>query len=180
MNFQLTTEQRMIRDLAREFTEKEIFPVAAQFDREDKFPHEIHRKALELGLLHLTVPDGLRRRRAGRLRVGPRHRATGLGLLRHRRRDRPQHGRGRRPDRGRHRSPEAKVSRPNSLRGEFGCYAATEPGAGSDVAGLQTRAERRGDRYVINGTKIWISNATVANFAVVFAKTDPARRASRV
>lgn len=173
MNFQLTAEQRMIRDLARDFTEKEIIPVAARFDREDMFPHEIHRKALELGLLNLTIPTAYGGAGLGVLElalvteqfargccgIGG---AIGLNAVA--------------SDALNVAGTEAQKQKylPRLTRGEFGCYAATEPGAGSDVAGLQTRAERRGDRYVLNGTKIWISNATVSNFAVVFAKTDPA------
>ena len=60
------------------------------------------------------------------------------------------------------------------LDGQCGAYAVTEPSAGSDVAAIKTRAERRGDRYVINGSKVWISNAPLAQFFVIFAKTDPA------
>ena len=59
------------------------------------------------------------------------------------------------------------------VKGEFGAYCATEPGAGSDVAGMKTRATKRGGEYVINGSKIWISNAPLASFFIVFAKTDP-------
>ena len=59
------------------------------------------------------------------------------------------------------------------VAGELGCYAVTEPGAGSDVAAITTRARRVGDQYVLNGSKIWISNAPEARFIVVFAKTDP-------
>ncbi|MDQ3260241.1 MAG: acyl-CoA dehydrogenase family protein, partial [Pseudomonadota bacterium] len=58
------------------------------------------------------------------------------------------------------------------LNGEFGAYCATEPGAGSDVAGMQTRATKHGNDYLINGSKIWISNAPLASFFLVFAKTD--------
>jgi acyl-CoA dehydrogenase len=59
------------------------------------------------------------------------------------------------------------------LAGEFGAYALTEPSAGSDVAGIKTRAVRRGDSYVLNGSKVWISNAPLASLFVIFAKTDP-------
>jgi acyl-CoA dehydrogenase len=173
MDFQLTAEQRMIRDLARSFTEKEILPVAARYDREEKFPLDIQRRALELGLLHLTVPTKYGGGGLGvfELALVTEQLAWGccgiggaIGLNTVAADALTVAG-----------TEEQKKNYLNRLtHGEFGCYAATEPGAGSDVAGLQTRAERHGDRYVINGSKIWISNATESSFGIVFAKTDPA------
>jgi acyl-CoA dehydrogenase len=172
MDFQLTSQQRMIRDLARQFAEREILPAAPRYDREAAFPHDIHRKALELGLLNLTVPSEYGGAGLGVLElalvteqlawgcvgIGS---AIGLNAV----------------------ASDALLVGGNDwqkreylgrlTRGDFGCYAITEPGAGSDVAGMQARAIRRGDRYVLNGSKIWISNVTVSSFAVFFAKTDP-------
>jgi acyl-CoA dehydrogenase len=62
------------------------------------------------------------------------------------------------------------------MDGEFGAYAVTEPSAGSDVAGIKTRAVRKGDKYVLTGSKVWISNAPLASMFVIFAKTDPQAR----
>lgn len=173
MNLELTAEQRMIRDLAKSFAQREIVPAAAEFDRRQDFPHEVFRQALELGLLNLTIPSEFGGGGQGlfELALVTEQLAwgcTGIGgaiglsavaadaLL----------------VAGTAEQKREYLGRLTS--GGFGCYAATEPGAGSDVAGLQTRAERRGSDWVLNGTKIWISNATVSSFAIVFAKTDPA------
>jgi acyl-CoA dehydrogenase len=172
MDFQLSGEQRMIRDLAREFAQREIAPAAARFDREAVFPHDIHRKALDVGLLNLTIPAQYGGAGLGVLELALVTEqlawgCTGIGgaiglnavaadaLL----------------VAGNEQQKREYLDR--LTRGGFGCYAITEPGAGSDVANMQTRAVRRGDRYVVNGSKIWISNATVASFAILFAKTDP-------
>lgn len=172
MDFGLSDEQRMIRDLARSFAEREIAPAAARHDREATFPREIHRRALELGLLNLTIPAEYGGGGQGVLElalvteqlawgctgisgaIGLNAVASDALLV------------GGNED-------QRKEYLPQLTDGGFGCYAITEPGAGSDVAGMQARAERRGDSYVINGAKIWISNATVSSFAIVFAKTDP-------
>ena len=172
MDFQLSTEQKMIRDLARQFAAKEIVPVAAQFDRSQEFPMDIFHRAREVGLLNLTVPSAYGGGGLGVLELALVTEqlawgCTGIGgaiglnavaadavLVAG--------------------SEEQKHKYLGLLAGgKFGCYAATEPGAGSDVAGLQTTAVRSGNDWVLNGTKIWISSATVASFAVVFAKTNP-------
>ncbi len=173
MNFELTEQQRMIRDLARHFTAREITPVAAEYDRHERFPHEIHRKALDLGLLNLTIPQAYGGHGLGVLELAIvteelAYGCTGIGGaigLNAVISDAVLVG-------GNEQQKKEYLGR--IARGEFGCYAVTEPAAGSDVASTQARAVRRGDDYVLNGTKIWISNATVASFAVVFAKTDPA------
>lgn len=172
MDFELTSEQRMIRDLAREFAEREIVPAAPRYDREACFPHDIHRRALELGLLNLTIPTEYGGAGLGVLDLALVTEqlawgCTGIGGaigLNQVAADALLVG-------GNEQQKKEYLGRLTS--GGFGCYAITEPAAGSDVASMQARAERRGDRYVINGSKIWISNATEASFAIVFAKTDP-------
>lgn len=179
MQFQLDQQQRMIRDLARDFAREEIAPVAATFDREDRFPHDLYQRACDLGLVNLTIPTEY-----GGPALGIMEQAlvteqiawacTGVGgaiwinsvtsdaLIVGGNAQQKQEYLGRFMDRA------------------FGCYAVTEPGAGSDVAGLQTRATRQADRYILNGSKIWISNSTIASFGVVFAKTDPTARHSGI
>lgn len=175
MPFQLTDQQRMIRDLAKNFAQREIAPVAAELDRSGQFPHEIHRRALELGLLNLTVPEQYGGAGLGLLEsvlvteqfawactgvtIGLKLNAVAADAL---------------LVAGNEEQRREYLDR--LTQGEFGCYAVTEPGAGSDVASMAARAVRENDRYILNGTKIWISNATVASFAVVFAKTDPEAR----
>lgn len=161
----------MIRDLARQFAEREIVPAAARYDRSDEFPMEIFRRALDLGILNLTLPSEYGGGGQGifELALVTEQLAwgcTGIGGaigLNAVAGDAVLVG-------GNEQQKREYLGR--LAKGEFGCYAATEPNAGSDVAGFQTRAERRGDKYVINGSKIWISNATVASFAIVFARTD--------
>lgn len=173
MDFQLSAEQRMIRDLAHTFADREIRPVAAEYDRAERFPRPLFERAQELGLLNLTMPEAYGGAGLGGLEqcivveqlawgcVGITAAITINGLVA----DALLVGA----------TPEQQATYLPRLRaGELGCYALTEPGAGSDVAAITTSARRDGDAYVLNGAKVWISNATEASFIVLFAKTDPA------
>ena len=172
MNFEPSDEQKLIKHTAREFARKEIAPRAAACDREARFPVEVAQQAREIGLTNMTAP-----REYGGSGWGVLEQAlvteelawgcTGItgalglnaifGDVFHvaGSEEQKRHAFGR------------------LLAGEFGAYAVTEPSAGSDVARIKTRAVRKGDRYVINGAKVWISNAPLASMFVVFAKTDP-------
>ncbi len=175
MDFDLNDEQRMIRDLARNFSRKEIAPAAAALDREEAFPHEIYRRAQELGLLNITVPSDYGGAGLGvvDLVIVAEQLAwscTGVGLA---------------LELNAVVADALQVGGDESLKKEFlgrlaegqiGCYALTEPGAGSDVAGIETTALLQGDRYIVNGSKTWISNATEAKFVVVFATSNPEQR----
>jgi acyl-CoA dehydrogenase len=173
VDFQLSAEQRMIRDLAHTFADREIRPVAAEYDRAERFPRPLFERAQELGLLNLTMPEAYGGAGLGGLEqcivveqlawgcVGITAAITINGLVA----DALLVGA----------TPEQQaVYLPRLRAGELGCYALTEPGAGSDVAAITTSARRNGDEYVLNGAKVWISNATEASFIVLFAKTDPA------
>jgi acyl-CoA dehydrogenase len=172
MNFELTEEQKLIQHTAREFARREIQPIAAESDRAARFPMPLFEKARELGLVNMTVP----REYGGSgwgvldLTVVTEQLAwactgiTGALGLNSVFAD-VFHVAGTRKQKG---EVFARL-----LAGEFGAYAVTEPSAGSDVAGIKTRAVRRGDRYVLNGSKVWISNAPLASMFVIFAKTDP-------
>jgi acyl-CoA dehydrogenase len=173
VDFQLSAEQRMIRDLAHTFADREIRPVAAEYDRAERFPRPLFERAQELGLLNLTMPEAYGGAGLGGLEqcivveqlawgcVGITAAITINGLVA----DALLVGA----------TPEQQAAYLPRLRaGELGCYALTEPGAGSDVASIATSARRDGDEYVLNGAKVWISNATEASFIVLFAKTDPA------
>jgi acyl-CoA dehydrogenase len=172
VDFQLSAEQRMIRDLAHTFADREIRPVAAEYDRAERFPRPLFERAQELGLLNLTMPEAYGGAGLGGLEqcivveqlawgcVGITAAITINGLVA----DALLVGA----------TPEQQATYLPRLRaGELGCYALTEPGAGSDVAAITTSARRDGDAYVLNGAKVWISNATEASFIVLFAKTDP-------
>jgi acyl-CoA dehydrogenase len=175
MNFELSDEQKLIRHTAREFARKEILPLAAACDREARFPMELAAKARDVGLVNMTIPNEYGGSGWGvleqilvteELAWACAGIAGGLGLNAIFGDVFQVAG-----------SPEQKKTAfGRLLDGEFGAYAVTEPGAGSDVAGISTRAVRKGDRYLINGSKVWISNAPLASMFVVFAKTDPDAR----
>ena len=172
MNFELNDEQKLIRHTAREFAREEIQPVAAQCDREARFPMNVFEKAREVGLVNVTVPNAFGGGGWGALEsalvaeelgwactgiAG----ALGLNAIF----ADVFHVAG---------SPELKREAFGRLQaGQFGAYALTEPAAGSDVAGIKTRAVKKPDRYVLNGSKLWISNAPLAHMFVIFAKIDP-------
>ncbi|CAM4458271.1 acyl-CoA dehydrogenase family protein [Deinococcus marmoris] len=166
----LNDEERQLQQLARTFTQREIMPQAAELDRSKAFPQAIYDQALALGLLNLTVPEAYGGAGLGCLAltlvteelcrgcvgVGATLSINSLAA------DAIIH----------HGSEEQKRwVLPRLVAGELASYAATEPGGGSDVAGLQTRAARDGDDYVLSGSKTWISNANHASFFVVFART---------
>ncbi|MGH8677707.1 MAG: acyl-CoA dehydrogenase family protein [Burkholderiales bacterium] len=172
MNFELTDEQRLIQNTAREFARKEILPIAAQCDAEARFPMELLRKAREVGVINMTVPIEYGGSGWGALELALVTAELGwacagitgsLGInsivadvF---------HAAG---------APEQKkIVFGRLIGGEIGAYALTEPAAGSDVAAIATRAARKKDVYVLNGSKVWISNAPLASLFVVFAKTDP-------
>lgn len=174
MHFQLNDEQRLIQQTAKEFAEREIYPVSARYDQEALWPGEIHQKAWELGLMNITVPEpyggaGLgclenclvtEQMAWGCVGIGAGAMLNALPtevILAGGSEDQKQTYLGRLVE---------------SL--EYAAYAVTEPAAGSDVSGLQTRAVKRGDEYVLNGSKIWISNANHSSFFTILAKTDPA------
>ncbi len=174
MDFSLTAEQRMIRDVAREFAQQEIAPVAAKYDESGEFPLETVRKMGELGLMGIEVPEeyggaGLDTV-AYVLALEEISRADAAhgtimsvcnslfchGLL--------------------HFGTEAQKQKflvPVASGQWIGAYSLTEPGSGSDAAGMRTRAVREGDVYVIEGRKSWVTNGPVADAIVLFAVTDP-------
>jgi acyl-CoA dehydrogenase len=173
MNFELSAEQRMLVDLADDFSRNEIAPIAAEMDRKGEFPLAVHRKALDLGLLGVTIPEQYGGHGLGTTELvliseafarGCLGIATSLGL-----------------------NPlvtealvlagderQKKIYLCRMAEGGFACWGLTEPAAGSDVAGITTRARKVGDDYILDGGKIWITNASLASFMLVFAKTDPA------
>jgi acyl-CoA dehydrogenase len=175
LSFDLTDEQRALRELSREFAEKEIRPHEAAFDRDCIFPTEIIAKAHELGLMNVHVPeeyggaglpaiDGViigEEMCWGCAGIGTAIVANSLGLG-------PIILAG--DDEQKRRYLARAVDEPVLCS-----FALTEPEAGSDVASMKTKAERRGDEYVLNGSKMFITNANHASFYTVFAVTDPSR-----
>ncbi|PSR29737.1 acyl-CoA dehydrogenase [Sulfobacillus thermosulfidooxidans DSM 9293] len=176
MNFELTPEQRELKEWAHTFAEKEIRPVAAYYDEHEEMPWDVLKKAAKVGLLSYTipeeyggngVPDLISSLVVGEeLFWGCAGIATAIGGI----------GLASIPilEMG---SEEQKKKwlplfcDPDQVR--LGAMCLTEPGAGSDVVSMTTRAVRQGDEYVINGTKTFITNGGIADVYVVFAKTNP-------
>ena len=174
MDFELTEEQRLLQRSVREFAQAEVKPLAKELDETGRFPWETVRKAGELGLTGIAVSE----RHGG---AGMDHTCYGIALEEIARVCA---------------STSVILSVQNSLycgaidhfgteeqkrkflvsfaRGEkIGCYALTEPHAGSNAAALKTRAVRQGDVYVVNGTKAWITNGGVADAGIIFVNTQP-------
>ena len=176
MNLELTEEQKLLQKTVREFAESEVRPLARELDETGHFPRELFRKAAELGLTGVAFPES----EGG---AGFDHIAyaivieeisrccasTGVILsVQNSLFCDPIHRYGTDEQKKRFLLP--------FTRGEkIGCYALTEPQAGSNAAALQTKAAKRGDIYVLNGTKAWITNGGVADAAIVYVNTDPAK-----
>ena len=180
-DFDLGESAAMIRESARAFAEKEIAPRAAAIDRDNLFPGDLWPKMGTLGLHGITAPE--------------EHGGLGLGYLEHcvamEEISRASGSVG--LSYGAHSNlcvnqivrngnDEQKARYlPKLISGEHvGALAMSEPNAGSDVISMTTRADRKGDRYVLNGAKMWITNGPVAETLVVYAKTDPAAGARGV
>lgn len=176
MNLELTEEQKLLQKTVREFAETEVRPLAKELDETGRFPRETFQKAAELGLTGVALPES----EGG---AGFDHVAysivieeisrccasTGVILsVQNSLYCDPIHRYGTEEQKEKFLLPFA--------RGEkVGCYALTEPQAGSNAAALQTKAVKRGDSYVINGTKAWITNGGAADAAIVYVNTDPAK-----
>ncbi len=174
LDFELGAEIDMLRDSVRDFTDAEIAPRAAAIDRDDEFPRELWPRLGAIGLLGITVEEELGGAGMGYLahvvameEVSRGSAAIGLSYGAHSNLCVNQIRRNGTPEQKRRYL--AKL-----MSGEHvGALAMSEAGAGSDVVGMTTRAEKKGDRYVLNGSKMWITNGSHADTLVVYAKTDP-------
>ena len=176
MDFEFTEEQTMIKELASAFVEKEIKPVVGRMDREGVYPAELVRRLGDMGFMGMFVPQEFG--------------GSGMDLL--------SYVVAMEEISKAWASLAATMSVQNSLacapilrfgsaaqkerylaslaRGEWlGCYALTEPGAGSDAGSIQTQAKKVGNEYVLNGSKIFTTNGSRADLAIVYAVTDPAK-----
>jgi acyl-CoA dehydrogenase len=176
MDFSLTDEQLVLQDTARRFAQTEIAPVAAQYDQSGEFPRELIKRAWELGLSSTCIPeefDGVglsvfesclatEELSWGCSGIATSIMCNDLGL-----------------------TPILEAGSADQKREWLGACTAkfkmisfclSEPEAGSDVAGLQLRAEKDGDHYLLNGTKCWITNGGVADLYTVFATLDRSSR----
>lgn len=177
MDFSLNEEQKMLRAMVRDFAEKELEPIAAQIDEEASFPAEHIKKMLELGLAGVNFPEeygGSGGGKSGEVIVSEELcrvcasigtiLLASAGLA-----GDPLYRFGTEEQRQRFVVPVA--------RGEkLACFALTEPGAGSDVAALETTATRQSGGYTLDGTKVFITNGAEAEIALVFATVDKSLR----
>jgi len=174
LDFALGETIDMLRASVRAFAQDEIAPRAGEIDRSNQFPSDLWRKLGDLGLLGITVEEDYGGAGLGYLdhivameeisrasaSVGLSYGAHSNLCVNHIRRN----------------GSEAQKRRylPRLISGEHvGALAMSEPGAGSDVVSMRTQAVRRGDAYVLNGSKMWITNGPDADILVVYAKTDP-------
>jgi alkylation response protein AidB-like acyl-CoA dehydrogenase len=174
MDFSLSAEQKQIAEMVAEFVDEEIKPRAAEIDHEDEFPHDLVDEMAELGLMGMPFPEEY-----GGAGLDYHSYAIGLGEI--------ARGSG-----GLGTAVAAHISLAGNMLYEFGtesqkeayltplaegrdvgAFALSEAGAGSDVPAMETVARREGDEYVIDGGKLWISNGSVADTVILFAKTDP-------
>ncbi|XP_047523883.1 probable medium-chain specific acyl-CoA dehydrogenase, mitochondrial isoform X1 [Pieris napi] len=172
--FELSDEQKALQELARKFTREEITPVAAQYDKSGEYPWPIVKKAWELGLMNGHIPEHCggvgnlgvfeecligEEFSFGCTGIGTAVGGTNLGQ-----------------------TPVIIAGNKEQQKKYLGrlideplvaAYCVTEPGAGSDVAGVKTKAVKKGDEWIINGQKMWITNGGVANWYFVLARTNP-------
>src|SRR5213080_964048 len=177
MEFDLTEEQRLIQETVRSFVDERVLPNAIENDIEHRLDMSVIEGMVELGLLGIVIPEeyggaGLdfvsealaceeieRGEAAFRTLISVHVGLNSLALLRY--------------------GTEEQIQRwlvPQARGEKIACFGLTEPAAGSDVEAMKTTARRNGDVYVLNGSKNWISYASVADHALVFAKTDPSAK----
>jgi len=178
MDLSLSEEHQMLKDMIRKFSDNELTPIADKIDREDKIPGDIWLKLGDLGIMGVNAPaefggggmdvlsavivmEEMSKSSCSVSLSWLAHSILCTNLIN-------EHGD----------EDQKKRFLPKLCTGEhIGCMALTEPGAGSDAVGIRTVARKEGDHYVINGTKTFITNAPIAQVAVVYAKTRPERAA---
>ena len=174
LNFGLGETIDMLREQTRNLVDAELAPRAAQIDRENQFPQEMWRRFGDMGLLGITVPEEYGGSGLGYLahvvameEISRGSASVGLSYGAHSNLCVNQINR--------NGTPEQKAQYlPKLISGEhIGALAMSEPNAGSDVVSMKLRADRRGDHFVLNGSKMWITNGPDAHVYVIYAKTEP-------
>ncbi len=175
LDFELGESNDMLRDSVQEFARREIAPVAAEADRDSHFPKGLWRKLGDLGVLGVTVPEEYGGADLGYLahviameEISRASASVGLSYGAHSNlcvNVLAKNGT----------AAQKKKYLPNLVSGKaVGALAMSETEAGSDVVSMRLRADKRGDHYVLNGNKMWITNGPEAETLIVYAKTDPA------
>lgn len=176
LDFSLTDEQRALQDLARDFARKQIVPIALELDRTGKYPFDLLKQSHQLGLLNLTIDANYGGGGLGWIEsaiVGEEFAAACAGVTTAVNANELAL------------TPlqiaatseqKEKFITPIARDGGLAAFCVTEPGAGSDVASMRTRAMKKGDAYILNGTKHFITNGNVAQLLTVFASTDPEKK----
>lgn len=177
MDLQLTEEHKMIRDMAREFAQNEIAPIAAHYDETGEFPYETIKKMGAQGFMGLEVPEQYGGQGLDTLSyvlamieiakadvahstiVSVHNSLFAHGLLKFGTEDQKQ-----------------KFLVPVARGEKIGAYSLTEPMSGSDAGTMRSRAVRQGDHYVINGRKSWVTSGPVADSLVLFTMTEPEKK----
>jgi len=174
MDFQLTQEQQQIKDMVADFVDEEIVPRAAEIDETDEFPRDVVDQMAELGLMGMPIPEEyggagldyhayaaalaeISRGSGGVGTIVAAHTSLACNMV---------------YEFGSEAQKEDYLT-PMAAGEDVGAFALTEAGAGSDVPNMDCEAEHDGDEYVVNGSKLWISNGSVADTITLFAKTDP-------
>ena len=174
LNLELTEEQDLLRKTVRDFAQSEVTPLARKLDETGHFPRALFTKAAELGLTGVAVPEAyggagmdhisyaivieeIARACASTSVILSVQNSLYCSPLLHFGTD----------------EQKRKFLAPFARGEKIGCYALTEPQAGSNAAALRTRAVRKGDSYIVNGTKAWITNGGVADAAIVYVNTHP-------
>ena len=172
----LTEEQKLIQNMVREFAQNEVKPIAAEVDKNHRFPEESVRRMAELGILGLVIPEELggsggdsvsmalameelSQVSATHSTILAAHLSLGLGTIMHAAND----------EQKRKYVPELAAGK------KLGAFALTEPAAGSDAAAQKTEAVLQGDKYILNGSKVFITNGAYADTFVVIAMTDKSK-----
>ncbi len=173
LNFDLGETVDLLRDVVTTFAQAEIAPIAADIDSSNEFPNQLWRQFGDMGLLGMTVPETYGGSNMGYLahmiameEISRASASVGLSYGAHSNLCVNQINRN---------GTEAQKRKylPKLVSGEFiGALAMSEPNAGSDVIGMQMKAQKQGDHYLLNGTKMWITNGPDADVVVVYAKTD--------
>ena len=174
MDFELTEEQKMLKETVARFVDQDVIPLAAEIDEEERFPEENFRSMADMGLFGISIPEEyggsgsdflscvlvMEELARGCVSTANTYGSHAILCTENIFRNGNEEQR--------------RTYLPDLIQGKkIGAICITEPEAGSDALSMRTRAEKKGDKYVLNGTKMFITNGPIADVAVVYAKTDP-------